>query len=134
LEFPHQGERPCRRHPGESRGPASFALKSICWEKVWIPASAGKTESLAIFRRFSHQSTLFHHPVRSGQSSPNGGCERKDLLTDKQYNPAGEAASDSDGVADLLKETFSTTADQTAVSFGISVRFALPAVTVSVAA
>jgi hypothetical protein len=30
-EFPHQGEKPYRRHPGESRGPVSFDLKSISW-------------------------------------------------------------------------------------------------------
>jgi hypothetical protein len=45
LEFPHQGEKPYRRHPGESRGPVSFALKSISWQKAWIPASAGMTKS-----------------------------------------------------------------------------------------
>jgi hypothetical protein len=39
LEFHHQGEKSYRRHPGESREPVSFALKSISWEKAWIPAS-----------------------------------------------------------------------------------------------
>jgi hypothetical protein len=28
---------------------------------------AGKTKSLAIFRRFSHQSTLFRHPAKGGK-------------------------------------------------------------------
>jgi hypothetical protein len=64
LEFPHQGEKPYRRHPGAGRGPVFFALKSISWENAWIPASAGMTKSLAIFTCFSHQRTLFHHPVR----------------------------------------------------------------------
>jgi hypothetical protein len=41
----------------------SFALKSISSGKAWIPASSGMTKSSAIFRRFSHQRTLFHHPV-----------------------------------------------------------------------
>jgi hypothetical protein len=42
----------------------AFALKSMSWDTAWIPASAGMTKSLAIFRRFSHQRTLFHHPLK----------------------------------------------------------------------
>jgi hypothetical protein len=29
LKLPHQGEKPYKRRPGESRGPVSFTLKSI---------------------------------------------------------------------------------------------------------
>jgi len=51
-------------------GPVTFALNSTGWEKAWIPAlltskNAGMTKSLAIFKRFSHQRTLFHHPARA---------------------------------------------------------------------
>jgi hypothetical protein len=49
----------------ESRGPVPFALKSISWEKAWIPVSAGMTKSRAIFSRFPYQWALIHHPSRN---------------------------------------------------------------------
>jgi hypothetical protein len=71
LEFPQQDEKPYRRHPGGGRGPVAFALISISWETAWIPAFAGMTKSLAIFRRFSHQRTLFYQPDKLRHSPGN---------------------------------------------------------------
>ena len=63
------------RHSLEGRGPVAFALKSVGWEKAWIPAPAPDpirgpliiTKALAIFRRFSQYRTLFHHSVSGGE-------------------------------------------------------------------
>jgi len=66
--------KPAPKVSNPGAGVQSFALKSVSWENACIPASAGMTKSLAIFRRFSHQRTLLHHPVGGQIITPVTYC------------------------------------------------------------
>jgi hypothetical protein len=62
FEFPHQGEKLYRRHPGESRGPVSFGLKSISCRKCLDSGIRRNDEIISNFQAFLPPENPFSSP------------------------------------------------------------------------